>query len=100
MIDETAKHILEIVTDIQEKMATKEDLAEVRTELKNNIAEVRAELKGEIMEVRTELGAQIRENTKAIEELREEVHGMRGYAKEIDHVISRVSVLEHHAGAR
>ncbi len=36
-------------------VATKEDIGEVRTELKTDIAEVRAELKAEIAEVRTEI---------------------------------------------
>ncbi|MBI3074933.1 MAG: hypothetical protein HYY92_01825 [Parcubacteria group bacterium] len=46
-MDDTTKQILEIVTNIQEQMATKYDLEEVRRELQ----------------------MQITENTKAIEEL-------------------------------
>ncbi len=100
MIDETTKHILEIITNIQENMATKDDIKNMAT--KDDIASLEARMatKDDLSELRRDVSARIDENTKAIEELREEVHGMRGYAKEIDHVISRVSVLEHHAGAR
>ncbi|MBE8183030.1 MAG: hypothetical protein HAW61_05890 [Candidatus Portiera sp.] len=38
-----------------EGLATKQDIAEVKTELKQDIAEVKAELKQDIAEVKTEL---------------------------------------------
>ncbi len=46
-------------TAFTESVATKSDLAEVRTALKQDIAEVRTELKQDIAEVRTEI-AQVR----------------------------------------
>ena len=75
-MDSTTKQILEIVTNIQERMATKEDLEEVRRELQR----------------------QITENTQAIAELSEQIRNVFGYAKEIDMLMTRVSVLEKHAG--
>ena len=58
-------------------VATKEDLAELRTELKADIAELRAEVKVDITELRTEVKADITElrtEVKAdIAELRTEV---------------------------
>ena len=80
-------------------VATKEDIGEVRTELKTDIAEVRAELKADIAEVRTELKADIAEvrtelQTEIAEvrtelqteiaEVRTEIAGLRGEMKE-DH---------------
>ncbi len=58
-------------------VATKEDIGEVRTELKTDIAEVRAELKADIAEVRTELQTEIAE-------VRTGIAGLRGEMKE-DH---------------
>ena len=55
-MDDTTKQILEIVTDIQERMATKEDLEEVRRELQR----------------------QITENTHAIAELSEQIRNVFG----------------------
>ena len=40
---------------IAKDLATKEDLADLRTELKQDIAELRAELKQDIADLRTEL---------------------------------------------
>lgn len=77
-MDDTTKHILEIVTDIQEQMTTKNDLEEVRRALQ----------------------AQITENTEAIAELSEQIRNVFGYAKEIDMLMERVSTLEKHAGLR
>ena len=69
-------------------VATKEDIGEVRTELKTDIAEVRAELKADIAEVRTELKAdiaEVRTELKAeIAEVRTGIAGLRGEMKE-DH---------------
>lgn len=66
-MDTTTKQILEIVTDIQEQMATKGDTASIRSEME---------------EMRRGLQMQITENTKAISELSEQIRNMFGYAKE------------------
>ena len=52
----------EAITDtiraaFSDSVATKTDIAELRTELKGDIAELRAELKGDIAELRTEIQA-------------------------------------------
>lgn len=71
-MDSTTKKILEIVTDIQEKMVTKEDLEGVRRDLQ----------------------AQISQNTRAIADLADQLRGVLGYAKEIDALMARVATLE------
>ncbi len=84
-MDDTTKQILEIVTNIQEQMATKDDSKSVRVEME---------------ETRRELQMQITENTQAIAELSEQIRNVFGYAKEIDLLMERVSVLEKHANLR
>jgi hypothetical protein len=75
-MDDTTKKILEIVSDIQDRMATKSDLEAVRKDLQ----------------------AQITENTKAIAKMAEELRGVFGYAKEIDALTARMSAVEKHVG--
>lgn len=77
-MDETTKQILEIVTNIQDKMATRSDLEETRRGLQ----------------------MQITENTKAIAELSEQIRNVFGYSKEIDLLMERVSALERQAGIK
>jgi len=60
-------------TAFTESVATKSDLAEVRTALKQDIAEVRTELKQEIAEVRTELKQEIAEVRTEIAQVRTEL---------------------------
>ncbi|HED1713392.1 TPA: hypothetical protein R4X16_004412 [Klebsiella variicola subsp. variicola] len=53
--------IVNFVESNQEPLATKTDLADVRTVLKADIAEVKAELKADIAEVKAELKTDIAE---------------------------------------
>jgi replicative DNA helicase len=78
-MDETTKTILEIVTDIQERMATKDGLEVVRQDLQVQI---------------NNHSRQIEANTKAIAELSEQIKNVLGFAKEIDVLMTRVSTLE------
>jgi len=75
-MDDSTKKILEIVTDIQDKMSTKVQLEDVRTDLQS----------------------QISANTKAIAELTEHMRNVFGYAKEIDSLMSRMSEVEKRVG--
>lgn len=77
-MDTMTKQILEIVTDIQEQMATKSGLEEVRRTLQ----------------------AQLAENMEAIAELSGQIRNVFGYAKEIDILMERVSAIEKHVGIR
>ena len=86
-MEESIRKILEIVTDLQEQMermqkqmitlATKEDLEDVRKDHQ----------------------AQIGENTRAIDDLTEQLRSVHGYAKEIDMLISQMSVLKNEVSA-
>jgi len=85
---ETAE-ILEVVNFIKDRMVTKDDLAEMgvslRTEMRTGFADIQAELR----DIRSRLDA-----------LESAVENMSGYAKEIDHIIERVSAIEKHLGLR
>lgn len=60
-LDDLAVMVANGFADINERMATKDDLAELRTELKTDISDLRKELKTEIAELRTELKTEIAE---------------------------------------
>ena len=79
-MNEDTKQILEIVTDIQDNMVTKQELA------------------SELSQTERRLKAQINENTKAIRDLSEAVQGQAGFAKEIDMLMSRMAIVERHLG--
>jgi Mg2+ and Co2+ transporter CorA len=72
-MDTTTKKILEIVTETQDAVS---------------------EIRKETPDMRREIGA----NTRAIVELTEQLRGVMGYAKEIDHLMTRVAELERRVG--
>ena len=85
-MDDTTKKILEIVTgiqdqlsDVQQRMATKDDIRNLQEQINNHTRMIEA-------------------NTKAIADMAEQLRSVFGYAKEIDLLMSRVSAIERHVG--
>ena len=70
------KQVLDFLSDVQEHMASKNDLAGIERSLRSAISE----------------------NTQAITELSEGLRGQAGFAREIDLLMSRLKVVEHHLG--
>ncbi len=100
-MDKNTKDILEAVIFIKDRMATKDDIAELRTELKGDITGLRkefVEFRTETHEHFTELRAQIRDIRQRLESLEAAAHNSAGFAKEIDHVMQRVVEIEKHLG--
>lgn len=77
-MDEGTKQILEIVSDIQENMMTKNEGA-----TKADLSATEVRLISEIQEIRN-----------ALEYLKEHVDSMSGYAKEIDTLMERINTIE------
>ena len=75
-MENNIKQVLEIVSDVQEHMASKDDLAGLERSLRSEISE----------------------NTRAIAALSDGLRGQAGFAKEIDLLMSRLKVVEHHLG--
>ena len=75
-MNDDVKKILEIISDVHEHMATKDDLAGLERSLR----------------------AGIKDNSDAITLLSEGLEGQAGFAKEIDLIMSRLKVVEHHLG--
>lgn len=77
--------ILEVVNFIKDRMITKDDLAELRTEMHDGFASIRAE----VHDIRVR-----------IEVIETTLNGHHGFAKEIDHLIERVVAIEKHLGIK
>jgi hypothetical protein len=100
-MDKNTKDILETVIFIKDRMATKDDIAELRTEFKGDITGLRkefVEFRTETREQFAELRTEIRDIRQRLESLEEAAHNSAGFAKEIDHVMQRVVEIEKHLG--
>ena len=99
-MDNSNAEIIETLGVILAKMATKEDVeslrAELRSEMQDGFAGLRAEMREGFVDIRSEI-KEIRERLDALESA---VKNISGYAKEIDHIIERVSAIEEHLGLR
>jgi plasmid replication initiation protein len=99
-MDKNTDEIVETLGVILAKMATKEDVeslrAELRVEMQEGFAGLRAEMREGFADIRTEIKS-IRERLDALDSA---VKNISGYAKEIDHLIERVSAIEKHLGLR
>ena len=108
-MDKDTGDIIDTLNVILAKMATKDDIAELRAETKHDLAEIRAEMatKGELAELREEMRAgfldlrsELKDIHNRLDELEAAVRNISGFAKEIDHLLERVSAIEKHLGLR
>ena len=108
-MDKDDSEIIETLGVILAKMATKDDIAELRCEMatKRELTELRAAMLEGFSALRAEMRegfADVRSEIKSIRErldtLESAVQNISGYAKEIDHLIERVSAIEKHLGLR
>src|SRR5580658_3947133 len=97
-MDNNNAEIIETLGVILAKMSTKEDVetlrSELRSEMQGGFAGLRAEMREGFVDIRSE----IREIRERIDALESAVKNISGYAKEIDHIIERVSAIEQHLG--
>lgn len=105
MEKETAE-ILEVINFIKDRMATKDDLAELRDNMDARFAAV--DRRFDSMDARfdaienrlSSIEVELRDIRQRIEAFEQAVHNISGYAKEIDHLIERVSAIETHLGIK
>ncbi|MBS9781658.1 MAG: hypothetical protein KGV56_04115 [Gammaproteobacteria bacterium] len=69
----TQEKLIEMLVNVAQHSATREELREVRDELKGDINELRAELKGDNNSLRTELKGEMNELRSELREFRKEV---------------------------
>ncbi len=88
-MDKDTKDILEAVNFIKDRMATKDDVAEVRRDMAT-----KADLRVELAPIRSDLKS-IRDE---LDELTERFENVSGFRKEIDHALGRIRSIEKHLG--
>jgi hypothetical protein len=75
--------------------ALAQDVAETKAEV-TIVQTDAAEIKSEVLQIRAEL----RDILHRLDALETSVHSVSGFAKEIDHLLERVSAIEQHLGLR
>jgi len=95
-MDKDTSEIIDTLNVILAKMASKDDIAELRAEMatKRELTELREEMRAGFLELRSEL----KDIRQRLDELDASVGNISGFAKEIDHLIERVSAIETHLG--
>mgnify|MGYP001561766424 CR=1 FL=1 len=101
----TLNELGDMMTHVVAHMATKEDIADIRNEMatKAELVGVRSDLssvKSDLAEVKNTMAtaSELAILRRDVEEIKEKVHSHDGFAKEIDHTLSRVVVIEKHLG--
>ena len=106
-MDKGTGEIIETLTLILASLATKEDVEALRTENQAGRIELRSEmlegfsaLRGEMREGFADIRSEMKDIRARLDALESAVKNISGYAKEIDHLIERVSAIEKHLGLR
>ena len=93
-MDKDTSEIIETLNVILAKMATKDEIAELQSEMHEGFADIRAEMHEGYADIRSEL----KDIHIRLDALEPAVHNIAGYAKEIDHLMERVVAIEKHLG--
>jgi len=95
----TLNELGETLSFVVQNMATKDDLRDIAT--KDDIAALRTELKSDLAALGDQV-ASIERDLKQIRrdlyELAAKVENIGGYRKEIDHALERIAAIERHLG--
>src|SRR5271165_4810079 len=95
----TLKELGEMLSHVVEHMATKEELLEVKSELKNDVNSLRQEFRDFRDETRQnfrEIHAELADIRRDVEEQKSRADNSAGYSKEIDHALARIAAIEKH----
>jgi DNA repair exonuclease SbcCD ATPase subunit len=96
----TLNELGSMLTHVVKHMATKDDVAALRKELKGDIAEVRKEIvtKDDLSEELAPIRSELKAIRRDLDDLREKVENVSGFQKEIDHALERIAAIEKHLG--
>ena|SRR5258705_13484899 len=92
--------IQELSEFIRDHMATKGDIAELRTELKGNIADIRKDMatKDDLGKLDVKIDKLDLSIHRELEAIKEQLKNVAGFGKEIDHALERIAAIEKHLG--
>ncbi len=94
LASDIADNKTEIASVKTEVSSIRAEVADLREEMHTGFADIRTEMRAGFVDIRSEI-KEIRERLDALESA---VKNISGYAKEIDHIIDRVSAIEQHLG--
>jgi predicted nuclease with TOPRIM domain len=104
----TLREVGEMLTHVGKHMVTKENLEAFRSELKGDIAHLRTEMIDQFEHADKQfeatrdrlrdMAAEIAVIHRRVERLEEQGASNAGFAKEIDHLLTRVAEIERHLG--
>jgi hypothetical protein len=86
----------EDIADIRARMATKDDIKDMAT--KDDLAAVRDELRAEMRDGFASIRQELRDIRQRLEALEEAARNSAGLTKEIDHLMERVRAIEKRLG--
>ena len=86
----TLKEIGEMLAHVAARMATKDDVAALRKELKGDIAGVSEQV--------TSIEHELKAIRRDLADLTERFENVSGFHKEIDHALERIAAIEKHLG--
>ena len=86
----------EDIADIRARMATKDDIKDMAT--KDDLAAVRDELRAEMRDGFASIREELRDIRQRLEALEEAARNSAGLTKEIDHLMERVRAIEKRLG--
>ena len=96
----TLKEIGDMLAHVVGHMATKDDLAALRKELKSDIADIKRTMvtKGDLRDELASIRAQLKAIRRDLADLTERFENVSGFHKEIDHALERIAAIEKHLG--
>ena len=99
-LTQTVEHgfaaVAEDIADIRARMATKDDIKDMAT--KDDLAAVRDELRAEMRDGPASIRDELRDIRQRLEALEEAARNSAGLTKEIDHLFERIRAIEKRLG--
>src|SRR5437762_1487667 len=86
----TLQDLGEMLTHVVKHIATKDDVATLRTELKSDIAKIGEQVTG--------IEREVQSIHRDLDDLRAKFENVLGVRKEIDHALERIAAIENHLG--
>lgn len=98
-MDKELSELVEAINFIKDRMATKDDLLHVAS--KDDIGSTKddiASLRDEVQQGFASVHSEVRDIRTRLDQIDAEIRDHGGFAKEVDHLIQRVSAVEKHLG--
>jgi hypothetical protein len=93
----TLSELGDMLTRVVDRMATKDDIADLKTEMMEQFEHVDAQFRASDARLR-DIATEVASIHRSIERLEEQGASNAGFAKEIDHALARIAAIKEHLG--